>query len=203
MPLSKELKKYRKKRGLTQYDLADLLGVNRSRIYFYEIGKSKYIYKTTAEKFKKRCPDIDWDKYVYVNRLSKRCCVRNCFNYQVSRRYCEKHYYEYKRYKKILKPNERRAEKGSGHLDKNGYIRVVNPSGGQTFQHRLVMEEFLKRPLLKHENIHHINGIRNDNRIENLELWSKSQPCGQKVKDKIDWAIKFLTEYGYNINKKD
>ena len=58
-----------------------------------------------------------------------------------------------------------------------------------------MMEQYLGRPLLPHENVHHINGVKDDNRIENLELWSKSQPAGQRVLDKIDWAIQLLELY--------
>lgn len=84
---------------------------------------------------------------------------------------------------------------------KNGYVVVHYPEhpnaskGHQVYEHVLVMSELLGRPLERSEHVHHKNGIRNDNKSENLELWSSQHPAGQRIEDLINFAIEILGKY--------
>jgi hypothetical protein len=67
----------------------------------------------------------------------------------------------------------------------------------------MVMAELLGRPLLPREEVHHRNGVRDDNRPSNLELWSTSQPPGQRVEDKIAWAVDLLSQYAPDLLQRE
>lgn len=81
--------------------------------------------------------------------------------------------------------------RGGVHYRKDGYelvrIGVIsrNAKGARyKLKHRIVMEEYLKRPLLRSEIVHHINGDMRDNRIENLEIMNQSDHAKLHAKSK-------------------
>ena len=94
------------------------------------------------------------------------------------------------------------SPEGTRIVDKLGYAKVKRSghpnadSQGWVREHTYVVSEYLGRPLRPGENVHHKNGIRGDNRIENLELWISSQPSGQRVHDLVLWAREINKMYG-------
>lgn len=80
-------------------------------------------------------------------------------------------------------------------LGRDGYLYQAVSGRGSVAVHRLAMEQHLGRQLLPGETVHHKNGDRADNRIENLELWSRAQPAGQRVEDAVAHAREVLARY--------
>ena len=68
-------------------------------------------------------------------------------------------------------------------------------SRGYCLEHRVVMSSIIGRPLMSHENVHHINGQKDDNRPDNLEMWITSQPKGQRAIDLLEWARSIIVTY--------
>ncbi len=97
-----------------------------------------------------------------------------------------------------------RMWKGGRVVRKNGkragYVRVYDPQhpnsdGTYVTEHVKVMSEMLGRPLKDGETVHHKNGVRGDNRRENLELRRHYHPPGQAAEDIVTYAIELLNDY--------
>lgn len=86
-------------------------------------------------------------------------------------------------------------------MKSDGYRKVWDSNIGRvTGFHRKVLSEHLGRPLRDDESVHHRNGNRDDNRIENLELWTGFQPHGQRVIDQVLWAQEIIDRYRKEID---
>lgn len=127
----------------------------------------------------------------------KPCLFDGCEKRARRQGYCDGHGAQIARGEK---PRElrRQVEGGAWRKQPNGYVmRRISENGEKRSiaQHRWVMEKHIGRKILPHENIHHKNGDRADNRIENLEIWNTSQPAGQRPEDKVAWAKELLALY--------
>lgn len=133
-----------------------------------------------------------------VPSLTRICLVKNCQRSSKAKGLCGTHYAYMHRYGSAtpqLKP--RGGQRKPLKTSTDGYVYMTHPVTKRvTLQHRVIMAQKIGRELLPHESVHHKNGIRNDNRIENLELWSSFQPSGQRVEDKVKYAREILALYG-------
>jgi len=124
-------------------------------------------------------------------RQKNTCRVDGCERTAEAQELCDAHYQRLMRGRPIDGPIRlMHSRDGSGHVDKSGYRRVY-VDGRLVAEHRLVMAEVLGRDLYPFENVHHKNGIRSDNRAENLEVWVTVQPHGQRPAD----LVEFVTAY--------
>ncbi len=125
------------------------------------------------------------------------CQYRDCTSVPRGRGFCTTHRLFVIRWCELATRPMR--ERGSGSL-KEGYVKKYSRKHGKAVgEHRLVMEDYLGRDLRDDENVHHRNGVRYDNRIENLELWISSQPSGQRVEDIYEWAKTIVNRYEKEI----
>ena len=120
--------------------------------------------------------------------LPERCLVDGCSKQPQARGWCTMHYERWRKHGDVHKVL-RRQKGRKPYVNRYGY-RMISATGhpnankrGLILEHRLVMSEHIGRPLRAGETVHHRNGDRLDNRIENLELWKSSHPPGQRVAD--------------------
>ena len=157
------------------------------------LGKSIYFNRESVP-----C-DIDWcDGTTSPSRYTKTTDGNYCGLHRARKRNGTNLHIPIKRKRHRVEIGGTMDRKGRGYLDikvrpedcfgqcnKNGWIA----------EHRYMMIKKLGRPLFPDENVHHINGNKKDNRIENLELWFVGQPAGQRVSDLLEQAKEFIERY--------
>lgn len=130
------------------------------------------------------------------------CSVGGCTRECVAKNLCDAHYQRKLKGKPLDGPIAKRQPGvwGAWKLNTAGYLSRLMTIPGELrqvsqLQHRYVMEQSIGRSLLPEETVHHVNGVKVDNRIENLELWSSNHPSGQRVADILKWAHEMIELY--------
>ncbi len=141
------------------------LNKKNNRYYIIEYVKNHYRY---------RAKGMPRDYYRKVYGIVKGCknCNKSFFSRDGKSNYCNNACSKIKE----LNPQWKGGIKYSG-----GYVSIKSPNHpfktitGYVLEHRLVMEKHLKRYLKPYEIIHHKNAVKDDNRIENLEIILQSK----------------------------
>jgi hypothetical protein len=149
---------------------------------------------------------ISWTRWKCLCDCGKETIVRtgNLSNYRTFSCGCI-------RIEKLKSEKRETARNWKGGRDTNpaGYIYVYSPehknsgTNGRVAEHVLVMCKHLGRMLHKGESVHHLNNIKSDNRIENLELWTTNHPNGSRVEDIINFSIETLKKYKPEVLKSE
>lgn len=140
-------------------------------------------------------------------RTGQPCKTDGCDGLSVARGWCRKCYSAWRAHGDPTKRSEQFLKYHQDLVDDQGYVSAYAPGhpnankANRLPKHRLIMSDFLGRPLRANENVHHINGVKTDNRIENLELWVTSQPKGQRPQDLVTHAKKILKAYAGEVEK--
>ncbi len=126
------------------------------------------------------------------------CEFPDCERLRYVGKLCQGHYGQQRRGRPLQPLKAPNRKKGTGFYQ-DGY-HVTHIGLQKVFTHRLVMEQHLGRPLAPDERVHHVNGVRDDNRSENLELWLVGgHKAGQRVEDRILDAVRLLERYAPEV----
>ena len=120
------------------------------------------------------------------------CSVEGCTRKYFAQGLCNMHYQRLKTTGDLGGPDPTKVK--GGQITKCNRTGYLNHHGLKKGVHRIVMEEMLGRELRKGETVHHKNGVRDDNRPENLELWVSAHQGGQRVEDLIAFVAENYPE---------
>ena len=139
------------------------------------------------------CPDCAAERWVPVRTPDVTC--RRCSRARLA---AEGHFDRIRALPSRTANRDQRREKnpqwrGGRRRHASGYVlvllaaddpmRPMAQADGLVMEHRLVMARALGRPLHSMEQVHHLNGRKDDNRLQNLELWTRSHPSGVRATD--------------------
>lgn len=128
-------------------------------------------------------------------------CERQAFAYG----YCRGHGQRFSKHGDVRADLPLGYRKGGGWITAEGYRMLTIPDHpnangtGRIAEHRFVMSKVLGRPLAPGETVHHRNGVKTDNRPENLELRAGAHGVGANVLDLVQDAIKTLLRYAPEV----
>lgn len=145
--------------------------------------------------------------YRQSRNTRKECSVSGCKDRYSAKGYCKFHYKRNLAFGDPLAGAPRRKHRNLsiGHriVTYHGYVMILvgrdNIHANKyryAWEHRMVMGEHLGRRLYDFENVHHKDGNRQNNALENLELWVTMQPSGQRPSDLVEYAKRILSLYG-------
>lgn len=148
-----------------------------------------------------------WSAYETGELEKPACSVEGCDRPSRANKMCHRHLMRVRTHGEPGEAAARKRANGEGYIDPNGYV-IIGVNGRSVGQHVYFMEQLLGRRVKRGETVHHCNGQRADNRTNgplvnfrsgNLELWSSAQPAGQRVVDKVEFAIEILREYAPHL----